>query len=248
MSKRKFAGQGGFTLVELLVVIGIIALLISILLPALGKARESARRTRCLSNLRQLTQAWLTYAQENKGRICGANTGDPKDRKFHDWVATGDTLDTTIKKGMLWPYVKDAGIYKCPNDRINYWHTYSVNSWLDGEGPPQDGDKLPAQNLSKIHRWAETFVFMEEMDPRGYNINSFMVPPYPSNEWIDIPAPMHDRVGMVSFADGHAIVWQWIDPRTWHRKDFGETQKNNQDLKQAQRWVGHPPFPPNVIP
>ena len=55
-----------FTLVELLVVIGIIAALTAILLPALSAARETARRAVCLSNLRQLTAAWLMYAQEHK--------------------------------------------------------------------------------------------------------------------------------------------------------------------------------------
>jgi prepilin-type N-terminal cleavage/methylation domain-containing protein len=60
----------GFTLVELLVVIAIIALLMAILIPALARAREAAKRAVCLNNLGQLSKAWNMYADDNAERIC----------------------------------------------------------------------------------------------------------------------------------------------------------------------------------
>ena len=260
MRKSNTSGRG-FTLVELLVVIGIIALLISMLLPALNKAREQAHRTRCMANMKTLTYAWLSYATENRGALVGANTenenkwfkSDPNDghaKEKHPkhpptWVTDGPTADT-ITRGALWPYVKDAHVYLCPNDTNSYVRTYSINGFLWGELDPI------ARNLSEVRQAAKTFVFIEEWDNRKYNINSFWCPPYPAQSWVDVLAEWHQHAGMLSFADGHAEVWQWVDPRTSLLRGSPNPggQNGNRDLRQLQAWVGCPPYPlpPGITP
>ncbi len=81
---RSQTRRRGFTLVELLVVIGIIALLISILLPALSKGRKSAMKVKCMNNLRSAGQLFFVYASQNKGFLpCGV---DPKIGAQSGWI------------------------------------------------------------------------------------------------------------------------------------------------------------------
>ena len=113
----------GFTLVELLVVIGIIAIMISIMLPALNKVRDKARSVQCASNQRQLFLCCQMFAQDNGGRLPRPGLNDP---------AAPDTDATTIfaqlspgranfESGVLWRYLKGGvderrAIIRCPGD------------------------------------------------------------------------------------------------------------------------------------
>src|SRR5258705_5510889 len=92
-----------FTLVELLVVIAIITILLAILLPVLGRAREQARRVQCASNLRQITQAWLMYADNNQGLLPAAAN---KVRAYpHDWLVWLKPLTQAhLNQSALAPY------------------------------------------------------------------------------------------------------------------------------------------------
>src|SRR3954469_5735295 len=99
--------QRGFTLVELLVVIGIIALLMSILLPTLNKARESARRVQCQSNLRQIGQAMIMYTNANKGGLpfTSWNTTPVFNEDWLWWQLVRRTPVDRIEESAIRPYL-----------------------------------------------------------------------------------------------------------------------------------------------
>jgi len=106
----------GFTLVELLVVIGIISALMALLLPALNKAREQGRMVSCLSNIRQLCMAANLYADDNHERFpAPAWTGDPEP---DDWIYWQQDRDQT--QGTLMHYLGGyiPGILRCPSDDL----------------------------------------------------------------------------------------------------------------------------------
>jgi prepilin-type N-terminal cleavage/methylation domain-containing protein len=98
-------GRWGFTLVELLVVIGIIALLIAMLLPVLSKAREQAHRTACLSNLRSLGQSMYLYCHSNKDRLPNAAPSGVWD----------DTLGCRALLELAANYTQ-PDVFHCPSD------------------------------------------------------------------------------------------------------------------------------------
>ena len=98
----------GFTLVELLVVIGIIVVLIGILMPAISRAREKANRTKCLANLRTLGQAMVMYANNSKGWLPNLNPRDDA----NDYAATNAVLVALNRD-----YVREPAAFHCPSDR-----------------------------------------------------------------------------------------------------------------------------------
>ena len=145
---RASAKQNAFTLVELLVVIGIIALLISILLPALNKAREQANKVKCLSNLRQIGLGFIQYANNNKGSFpFVASRGNAGGVDFQeDWVHwRTTTANGGLSTSSIAPYLSASSgfldsVFRCPSDDPlghvagTYIYSYSMNGYLDPRG------------------------------------------------------------------------------------------------------------------
>jgi prepilin-type N-terminal cleavage/methylation domain-containing protein/prepilin-type processing-associated H-X9-DG protein len=236
-----------FTLIELLVVIAVIAVLMAILMPALNRAREQGKRISCLSNVKQLTMAWILYADANDDLIVSASPNMDDDA----WVKYESTDDEErrrelIRLGALYPYCPDVKLFKCPTGVRGEVVTYALPDSMNGHDGIPGTEKLMVYRRSQIKRAGERIVFLDE---GRLSSNSWTIH-YQEERWWDQITARHGDGTNFSFADGHSEYWKWKDPRTLDvaKADFdywqgsgrsgGEsTQPGNEDLHRVQRGV-----------
>lgn len=111
-SYRTFRSNNGFTLIELLVVVAIISILAAILFPVFARARENARRTSCLSNMKQIGLGLMQYTQDFDERLPPAYISYPSGSYTYP---NGSTGSTAVWYDMLYPYVKSLQLFNCPS-------------------------------------------------------------------------------------------------------------------------------------
>jgi len=159
-----------FTLIELLVVISIIALLMAILMPALGAARSGSRALACKSNLRQLLLANIGYATENDGFYVPAASDMWDNAGLHRWHGKRDTLDERFDplRGPLIGYLADGRVKECPL-RVEFvkgqdWNTnFEQGCGGYGYNMTYIGSRTSQSAAGSVQAWKDSYAMTARM-------------------------------------------------------------------------------------
>jgi len=260
-------GLQAFSLVELLVVIATIAILASLLMPAMATTKSKVQGTSCINNFKQLQIAWQLYTLDYHDSLpanqwmsvdwedgCPTGTQTTSD----SWVlgnATTDRDTWNIQNGSLFAYTKSTPSYHCPADRSTVYYrpdilrkrSYSMSYYMNGSPrKPQRKTKLV-----QIKNTAGTFVFIDEQENSISDGVFFLHVPGDDGEqaeaknnatfggahWMNLPADRHGQACNLSFADGHAEHWKWKWPKNSGMDVDVANQSDYEDLRRLQSGI-----------
>jgi prepilin-type processing-associated H-X9-DG protein len=248
-----------FTLLELLLVIGVVGLLAATLLPALQSAKERAKRIYCINNEKQLAATWFMYATDHADKLVANGIPIRVPTANIKWVqgqfviaedSTNDDWILNPQWALFAHYIRTGRTYVCPGDppAVSYRgadypriRSYAMNNFLGWEGFPIPdipmADWGTPEKLAQIGDPSAIFLIPD------VNANSICWPYFATymdrDDFFNFPGAVHKGGGVISFCDGHVSYHHWTDPFTiagysdnYHRHD--DPSPGNVDLHWLQ--------------
>ena len=239
-----------FTLIELLVVIAIIAILASLLLPVLSKAKAKGYATQCLSNIKQLELAGQMYADDNNQTFVNNDTKPTGSTEAGDsaWIKGNVQRYTTapqdystywVSQGVLYDYNRSSAIYQCPANRAVARlatksaiqnRSYSISVWINcNKAPTTDPYARMVSKYTQVRTPSSVYMFGEE---NQISIDNGTMGTYSRStaSWWNPPTARHNNSATFSFVDGHAEIWKWRGDLIRLNRDW-----NSDDPMSGQR-------------
>jgi prepilin-type processing-associated H-X9-DG protein len=259
-SNRDQQAGAGFSQVDLLAVIVALMLLVLLLTPALARTRVTDQAFQCRNNLRQLTTAWIMYADDYNGTMVPNWLGTPL-----AWIngtlgsvheLPGATNVNALRRGLLYPYNLNIGVYQCPasltirpktisQNWVHLVRSYSLQGRMGGNADTEWVLTKAYPQYTKMAQImrpppAEAMTFADEsietIDDGYFAVN------YADEKtgWQRSPTVRHGQAGVFAFADGHSEQWRWRTLNVDQELDtpaISGSRNTLADLQRMQRAV-----------